>query len=76
MAPFPPARSLCGRTAGAVRRGAVAPGRDATAEEREQLWPKFLDQFPGFDDYQRFTARKIPVVLLEPVAAERDSLSQ
>jgi F420H(2)-dependent quinone reductase len=45
-------------------------GRDATPEEREQLWPRFLDQFPGFDGYERFTARKIPVVLLEPVAPE------
>jgi F420H(2)-dependent quinone reductase len=48
-------------------------GRDANPEEREQLWPRFLDQFPGFDGYERFTARKIPVVLLEPIASDGDS---
>ena len=50
-------------------------GRDANPQEREQLWPRFLDQFPGFDGYERFTARKIPVVLLEPVASEDPSRS-
>ena len=48
-------------------------GREATREERERLWPQFLEQFPGFDEYRNFTAREIPVVLLEPITAEADS---
>lgn len=48
-------------------------GREATAGEQERLWPRFLDQFPGFDGYKQFTARAIPVVLLEPLAPEADS---
>jgi deazaflavin-dependent oxidoreductase (nitroreductase family) len=48
-------------------------GREATAREQERLWPRFLDQFPGFDGYKQFTARTIPVVLLEPLAPEADS---
>ena len=48
-------------------------GREATPEEHERLWPRFLDQFPGFNGYQQFTTRKIPIVLLEPLAAEAAS---
>jgi deazaflavin-dependent oxidoreductase (nitroreductase family) len=47
-------------------------GREATSEEQERLWLRFLDQFPSFDEYQQFTTRRIPVVLLEPVAPEAD----
>ena len=42
-------------------------GRAATPEEQERLWARFLEQFRGFDGYRKFTTRKIPVVLLEPV---------
>jgi deazaflavin-dependent oxidoreductase (nitroreductase family) len=45
--------------------------REATPEERERLWPRFLDQYPGFDGYSHLTTRKIPVVLLERLAAAR-----
>jgi F420H(2)-dependent quinone reductase len=45
-------------------------GRQATAEEQDRLWPRFLDQFAGFDGYRQFTTRKIPVVLLEPLAPQ------
>jgi deazaflavin-dependent oxidoreductase (nitroreductase family) len=47
-------------------------GREATSEEQARLWRRFLDQFPSFDEYQQFTTRRIPVVLLEPVAPEAD----
>jgi deazaflavin-dependent oxidoreductase (nitroreductase family) len=46
--------------------------REATPDERERLWPRFVDQYPGFDGYLQLTTRKIPVVLLERVAAEAD----
>ena len=48
-------------------------GRQATPEEQDRLWPRFIDQFGGFDGYQQLTARKIPVVLLEPLAAQADA---
>ncbi|MGH2864225.1 MAG: nitroreductase/quinone reductase family protein [Solirubrobacteraceae bacterium] len=47
--------------------------REATPEEQERLWPRFLDQYPGFDGYRQLTSRKIPVVLLERVTLEADS---
>jgi F420H(2)-dependent quinone reductase len=48
-------------------------GRRATSEEQDRLWPRFLEQFPGFDGYRQFTTREIPVVLLEPIAPQGDS---
>jgi deazaflavin-dependent oxidoreductase (nitroreductase family) len=48
-------------------------GREATPEEHERLWPRFLEQFGGFDGYRQFTTRKIPVVLLEPTAPKADA---
>ena len=48
-------------------------GREATPQEHERLWPRFLEQFPGFDGYRQFTTRKIPVVLLERIASQADS---
>jgi deazaflavin-dependent oxidoreductase (nitroreductase family) len=48
-------------------------GRQATPEEQDRLWPRFLDQFAGFDGYRQFTTRKIPVVLLEPLAPQADA---
>ena len=48
-------------------------GREATDEEQERLWARFLEQFRGFDGYRKFTTRKIPVVLLEPVGREAES---
>ena len=41
--------------------------RVATDEERELLWPRFLDFYPGYDFLQRRAeARRIPIVILEP----------
>jgi len=40
--------------------------RMASDEESERLWPRFIEQFSGFDDYRRYTAREIPLVMLEP----------
>ena len=45
--------------------------REATPEEHERLWPRFLDQYPGFDGYRQLTTREIPVVLLERLAVAR-----
>ena len=40
--------------------------RDATDEERATLWPKLVQIYPDFDDYQSWTDRKIPIVVCEP----------
>lgn len=41
--------------------------RDATAEEREDLWSRAVLAYPGYDDYQARTGRAIPVVTLQPI---------
>jgi F420H(2)-dependent quinone reductase len=38
----------------------------AGAEERERLWPKVVEHYPGFASYQDRTEREIPVVVLSP----------
>ncbi|OBH07668.1 MULTISPECIES: nitroreductase family deazaflavin-dependent oxidoreductase [unclassified Mycobacterium] len=40
--------------------------RDATAEERAEYWPKLVDMYPSFDDYQSWTDRTIPIVICDP----------
>jgi F420H(2)-dependent quinone reductase len=42
--------------------------RDATPEEREVFWPKLVVHNPDFASYQAWTDRKIPIVILEPLA--------
>lgn len=51
----------------AGRRRAMR-ARTADDEERERLWPRVLRTWPGYDGYQRRTARRIPVVICEPLA--------
>lgn len=41
--------------------------RDATPEERPQVWREMTSHWPAYDDYQRRTSREIPVVVLERV---------
>lgn len=45
--------------------------RVATAEERAQLWPKIVAGHRNYAAYQAKTSREIPLVVLEPAAAER-----
>jgi deazaflavin-dependent oxidoreductase (nitroreductase family) len=40
--------------------------RVATARERTRLWPKVVEVYGGYRGYQERTARKIPLVILEP----------
>lgn len=40
--------------------------REATAPERERLWPMAIETYPGYRDYQLRTDRTIPLVILEP----------
>lgn len=43
----------------------AARARTATAEEKPELWKTMTATWPDYDDYQRKTARDIPVVVLE-----------
>jgi deazaflavin-dependent oxidoreductase (nitroreductase family) len=49
-------------TQGRCRRTLNA--RDATAGERERLWPRVTATYPGYARYQRRTSRAIPLVVL------------
>jgi F420H(2)-dependent quinone reductase len=40
--------------------------RVARPEERGRLWEMVVDNYGGFDDYQRRTKREIPLIVLEP----------
>ena len=40
-------------------------GRDATPEERPELWKQMTSQWPAYDQYQTRTDRQIQVVVLE-----------
>lgn len=42
-----------------------ARARTATAEEKPRLWQAAVERWPAYADYQRITARDIPVVVLE-----------
>jgi F420H(2)-dependent quinone reductase len=39
--------------------------RVASAEERKRLWPKVVDTYSGYAEYQKRTDREIPLVILE-----------
>ncbi len=41
--------------------------RKAGAEQRKKLWKKATEIYPGYDEYQNRTDRKIPVVVLKPI---------
>jgi deazaflavin-dependent oxidoreductase (nitroreductase family) len=45
----------------------TARARDATPDEKPEMWREMVDQWPPYDDYQRRTDREIPVVVLERV---------
>jgi deazaflavin-dependent oxidoreductase (nitroreductase family) len=40
--------------------------RDATDEERQKYWPKLVEMYPTYEDYQSWTDRVIPLVVCEP----------
>jgi deazaflavin-dependent oxidoreductase (nitroreductase family) len=48
-------------------RHAKVRARDATAAERTEHWPRFVDTLGTYAEYQEATSREIPVVLLDPV---------
>jgi deazaflavin-dependent oxidoreductase (nitroreductase family) len=50
---------------GEQRRVAV---REASPEERERLWPGVVEMYGDYAEYQKRTAREIPLGILSPVA--------
>jgi deazaflavin-dependent oxidoreductase (nitroreductase family) len=38
----------------------------ASVEEKDRLWPKLVERYPGYDEYRQRTTRDIPVVVLKP----------
>jgi len=40
--------------------------RDATDSERAKYWPKLVEMYPTYEDYQSWTDREIPLVICEP----------
>ena len=50
------------------RRRYRVHARTASPEEREKLWPRLVEFYPGYAVYQSRTPREIPVVILSPAA--------
>jgi deazaflavin-dependent oxidoreductase (nitroreductase family) len=48
-----------------------ATARDATPEERPELWKQMAEIWPDYDNYQQRTDREIPIVVLEPTNLPR-----
>ena len=44
-----------------------ARARDATPDEKPEMWRKMVAVWPDYDEYQKKTEREIPVVVLERV---------
>lgn len=42
----------------------AATARDATADERPQLWAMMSEVWPDYDEYQKKTEREIPIVVV------------
>jgi deazaflavin-dependent oxidoreductase (nitroreductase family) len=40
--------------------------RLATGGEVEELWPRFVDMYPGYAHYRSIATRTMPVLILEP----------
>jgi deazaflavin-dependent oxidoreductase (nitroreductase family) len=47
-------------------RVVVGAARTAVGDERRRLWKAATQVWPDYDEYQRKTAREIPVVVIEP----------
>jgi deazaflavin-dependent oxidoreductase (nitroreductase family) len=47
-------------------RTIAVTARVATDAERKRLWPRVVDLWSDYAEYQKRTERKIPLVVLEP----------
>src|SRR4051794_26609051 len=55
------------------RQSLAVTARLASKEERARLWPLIIATPPGYADYERRTARPIPVVLLAPAGTKENA---
>ncbi len=53
---------------GNVRKDYIA--REVTGDEKATWWERSVAAFPDYADYQKKTAREIPVFVLTPIPAE------
>ena len=60
------ARPECELMVGA--KAVSARARVAEGEERERIWAQMAEVYPPYLGYQKATERKIPVVVLDPIA--------
>jgi len=51
---------------GRERRSVLA--RQATLEEKSELWPRLVEMYSDYAVYQTRTTREIPVIILSPVS--------
>ncbi|MDA0174398.1 nitroreductase family deazaflavin-dependent oxidoreductase [Solirubrobacter taibaiensis] len=42
-----------------------ATAREATPDEKAEMWPTMTKEWPAYDDYQKKTDREIPIIVLE-----------
>jgi deazaflavin-dependent oxidoreductase (nitroreductase family) len=42
----------------------------ASASEKQRLWPQLTAMYPGYTRYQEITDRNIPVVILRSIASD------
>ena len=54
-------------------RSWTARAREIEGAEREQWWPRCVEAFPPYAEYQKKTERLIPVFVLEPVEDAEDT---
>ncbi|HJQ27795.1 MAG TPA: nitroreductase family deazaflavin-dependent oxidoreductase [Rubrobacter sp.] len=45
-------------------------------EEKARLWQKMVEMYSGYDNYQRKTEREIPLVVLHPLASQKEEHSE
>jgi F420H(2)-dependent quinone reductase len=57
-------RASGGRVGGRRQRVAV---RQASSEEKAEVWPRLVEAYPPYADYQARSTRDIPVIRLSPV---------
>ena len=50
--------------------------RTATPDEREELWPRLVEIYADFENYQRWTERQIPVVILRAPVTRRSAIGR
>ncbi|HLH61501.1 MAG TPA: nitroreductase family deazaflavin-dependent oxidoreductase [Ktedonobacteraceae bacterium] len=53
---------------GRTRRQVIA--ETVSPEERERLWQRLLQVRPQYADYQKYTSRVFPIVILKPLPSE------